>query len=226
MASYEDYNGSDILKEFFKCSVDPIDIELKSKEMIDKCINIIIKYKLHDGRTKPLRAIKSDYLDLIYVIKNRNDKCNNHNKIFNNFCDKVRNLNEGVREEIITILKENNKLLEEIIYDPKLFLEKNKITQKLKRTSKMTCPTCLKEIFIYTYETTHKGSKKCEYYQTHKNKPQPNDKIKCCELCDYIQSYSNSSRMKKHRLLCEAYQSSVNIEYCQESKENTQELFF
>ena len=51
-------------------------------------------------------------------------------------------------------------------------------------------------------------------------------KIKCSELCDYIQSYSNSSRMKKHRLLCDAYLSSVNIEYCQESKENNQELFF
>ena len=77
----------------------------------------------------------------------------------------------------------------------------------------MVCTLCNKEVFIYSYETTHKGSKKCEYYQNHKVKPQPNDKIKCCDLCNYTQTYSHTSRMKKHRLSCEAYISRVDIEY-------------
>ena len=233
MTCYEQYMGTDIIKAFLspfgdlkenpsqkdgfvllKCSVNPADrasgaeirdlIELKSKEMIDSCIKLIKVYKLHDGRTRPLRKIQDIYIDLKYIIKNKNKESPSLKNI-NNFCDRIRELNEHVQEEIINIINKYNKILEEMIEDPRLFLENNKLTSNSKKTSKMTCPLCNKEVFIYSYETSHKGSKKCEYYQTHKIKRQPNDKIKCCDKCDYTQSYSNSSRMNKHRLLCEAY---------------------
>ena len=93
------------------------------------------------------------------------------------------------------------------------FSSLNKISTQSKKNTKMICPLCNKEVFIYSYETTHKGSKKCEYYQNHKVKTQPNDKIKCCDLCNYTQTYSHTSRMKKHRLSCEAYISRMDIEY-------------
>lgn len=202
MTSYEDYNGTDIIKAFLKSSVDPVDIELKSKEMIDSCINLINKYKLHDGKTRPLRRIQDTYIDFKYIIQ---DKIPSPSSKINNFCNKIKELNEDIQEEIINIINKYNKILEEIIDDPRLYLENNKLSSNSKKTSKMICPLCNKEVFIYSYETTHKGSKKCEYYQTHKVKRQPNDKIKCCDSCDYTQSYSNSSRMNKHRLHCEAY---------------------
>jgi hypothetical protein len=212
MTSYEEYNGTDIIKEFLKSSVDPVDIELKSKEMIDSCITIINKYKLHDGKTRPLRRIQDIYIDFKYIIQDRSSdtsgvcsKGASPSSKINNFCNKIKELNQDVQEKIINIINKYNKILEEIIEDPRLYLEKNKISQKSKQTSKMICPSCLKEVFIYSYETTHKGSKKCEYYQTHKVKRQPNDKIKCCDLCDYTQTYSHTSRMNKHRLHCEAY---------------------
>jgi len=224
MTCYEQYMGTDIIKEFLKSSIDPVEIELKSKEMIDSCIKLIKLYKLHDGRTRPLRKIQDTYIDLKYIIKNKNNESpkkdllglkdptksfqisvGNSLKNINNFCDRIRELNEDVKEEIINIINKYNKILEEMIEDPRLFLEKNKLTSNSKKTSKMTCPLCNKEVFIYSYETSHKGSKKCEYYQTHKVKRQPNDKIKCCNKCDYTQTYSHTSRMNKHRLLCEAY---------------------
>jgi hypothetical protein len=207
--------GTDVIKEFLKSSIDPVDIELKSKEMIDSCIKLIKLYKLHDGRTRPLRKIQDTYSDLKYIIKNKNKESPSLKNI-NNFCDRIRELNEDVKEEIINIINKYNEILEEMIKDPKLFLEKNKISQKSKQSSKMICPLCNKEVFIYTYETTHRGSKRCEYYQTHKVKRQPNDKIKCCDKCDYTQSYSNSSRMNKHRLLCEAYLSCLISESIKE----------
>ena len=215
MICYEQYMGTDVIKEFLKSSIDPVDIELKSKEMIDSCIKLIKLYKLHDGRTRPLRKIQDTYSDLKYIIKNKNKESPSLKNI-NNFCDRIRELNEDVKEEIINIINKYNEILEEMIKDPKLFLEKNKISQKSKQSSKMICPLCNKEVFIYTYETTHRGSKRCEYYQTHKVKRQPNDKIKCCDKCDYTQSYSNSSRMNKHRLLCEAYLSCLISESIKE----------
>ena len=211
MICYEEYNGNDIIKEFLKSSVDSTDIELKSKEMIDSCIKLIKLYKLHDGRTRPLRIIRDTYIDFKYIIQDKNNKKpSSSSKKINNFCNRIKELNEDIKEEIINIINNNIKILEEICDDPRLFLEKNKISQKSKQTTKMNCPLCNKEVFIYSYEITHKGSKRCEYYQTHKVKRQPNDKIKCCDLCDHTQSYSNSSRMKKHRLSCEAYISSLN----------------
>jgi len=211
MTSYEEYNGTDIIKEFLKSSVNPVDIELKSKEMIDSCIKLINVYKLHENRNRPLRRIQDIYIDFKYLIQDKNNKNPSPISKINNFCNKIKELNQDVQEDIINIINNNNKILEEMIEDPRLFLDKNKISQKSKQTTKMICPSCLKEVFIYSYETTHKGSKRCE--NNKKVKRQPNDKIKCCDSCDYTQSYSNSSRMKKHRLICEAYLSSVNIEY-------------
>jgi hypothetical protein len=207
--------GTDIIKSFLKSSIDPVEIEQKSKEMIDSCIKLIKVYKLHDGRTRPLRKIQDTYIDLKYIIQDKNKESPSLKNI-NNFCDRIRELNEDVKEEIINIINKYNKILEEMIEDPRLFLDNNKISQKSKQSSKMTCPLCNKEVFIYSYETTHKGSKKCEYYQTHKVKPQPNDKIKCCNLCNYTQTYSHTSRMKKHRLLCEAYLSCLISESIKE----------
>jgi len=218
MTSYEEYNGTEIIKCFLKSSVNPAEIELKSKEMIDSCIKLINIYKLHDGRNRPLRKIQDTYIDFKYIIQDKNNKNPSPSFKINNFCNKIKELNEDVQEEIINIINNNNKILEEIIDDPRLFLEKNKLTSNSKKTSKMICPLCNKEVFIYSYETTHKGSKKCEYYQAHKIKPQPNDKIKCCDSCDYTQSYSNSSRMNKHRLLCEAYLSCLISDGVKENK--------
>ena len=73
MTSYEEYNDYDIIKEFLKSSIDPVDIEIKSKEMIDSCIKLIKVYKLHHGRTKPLRMVQDTYIDFKYLIQDKNN---------------------------------------------------------------------------------------------------------------------------------------------------------
>ena len=145
MTTYEEYNGSDIIKEFLKTSVDPVDrasgaeirdlIELKSKEMIESCIKLINKYKLHKNRNKPLRMVQNTYIDFKYIIQ---DKISDTSGVcskgaspiskINNFCNKIKELNEDVQEEIINIINNNNKILEEIINNPRLYLEKNKLS--------------------------------------------------------------------------------------------------
>jgi hypothetical protein len=45
----------------------------------------------------------------------------------------VKELNEDVQEEIINIINNNNKILEEIINNPRLYLEKNKLSSNSKK---------------------------------------------------------------------------------------------
>jgi hypothetical protein len=108
MTSYEDYNGSDIIKQFLKSSVDPVDIEVKSKEMIDSCINLINKYKLHENRNRPLRKVQDTYIDFKYLIQDKNNKNPSPSSKINNFCNKIKELNEDVQKEIINIINNNN----------------------------------------------------------------------------------------------------------------------
>ncbi len=131
MTSYEEYNVSDIIKEFLKSSINPVDIELKSKEMIDSCIKLIKVYKLHDGRRRPLKKIQDTYIDFKYIIQDKN-KESPILKI-KNFCDRIRELNEDVQEEIINIIIKYNKILEEMIENPRLYLDKNKLSSNSKK---------------------------------------------------------------------------------------------
>jgi hypothetical protein len=72
----------------------------------------------------------------------------------------------------------------------------------------MVCPLCNKEVFIYSYETTHKGSKKCEYYQNHKEeiKAKVSQKYECdCGSICRIAGKTNHEKSLKHQAYLSKY---------------------
>ena len=80
---------------------------------------------------------------------------------------------------------------------------------KYKQTTKMNCPICCKELFIYSYENTHLGSNRCKMRADNPIKKKHSDRIRCCDKCDYSNTYSNTTRIKKHRLTCFFYNQTI-----------------
>ena len=91
-----------------------------------------------------------------------------------------------------------------------LIISSEKANIRYKQSTKMKCPICDKELFIYSYENTHKNSSRCKRRVDNPIAKKPSDKIRCCERCDYVNSYSNMTRIKKHRLNCIFYNSCLS----------------
>ena len=112
----------------------------------------------------------------------------------------------------ILYLKEHLREMKDEIKQAKLSLEGLKKPKKINpREEKMNCPICQAYIFVNSYNTTHKGSKKC-FLATQPKPPKKKatDRIRCCEGCEKECSYSNTSFMNSHRKKCVIYIASLS----------------